>query len=87
MLTFLAAFILPHGILEIPAIILAGGALLRVGATLTSPAGGRTMGEALLQSLADWFKIMVALVLPMLLVAAVLEIFVTPKVAILLMSR
>jgi uncharacterized membrane protein SpoIIM required for sporulation len=86
-LTFLTAFVLPHGILEIPAIILAGGALLRVGATLTTPAGGRTMSEALLQSLADWLKIMVALVLPMLLMAAALEIFVTPRIAILLMGN
>jgi len=86
-LTFLTAFVLPHGFLEIPAIILAGGALLRVGATLTTPAGGRTMSEALLQSLADWFKIMVALVLPMLLAAAALEIFVTPRIAILLMGN
>jgi hypothetical protein len=85
-MTFITAFVLPHGIFEIPAIILAGGALLRVGATLSTPAGGRTMSEALLESLADWLKIIVALVLPMLLIAAILEIFVTPRVAILLMG-
>ena len=85
-MTFITAFVLPHGIFEIPAIILAGGALLRVGATLSTPAGGRTMSEALLESLADWLKIIVALVLPLLLVAAALEIFVTPRVAILLMG-
>jgi uncharacterized membrane protein SpoIIM required for sporulation/ABC-type transport system involved in multi-copper enzyme maturation permease subunit len=79
---FLVAFVLPHGILEIPAIILAGGAALRLGATLTAPAKGRTMGEALLESLADWTRVMVALVIPMLLAAAVLEIFITPRVAI-----
>jgi uncharacterized membrane protein SpoIIM required for sporulation len=84
---FLAAFVLPHGILEIPAILLAGGALLRLGATLAAPAEGRTMGEALLHSLADWFRMMLAVVIPMFFAAAVLEIFVTPQVAALLLSR
>ena len=84
--TFMAAFVLPHGILEIPAIILAGGAALRLGATLTAPAKGRTMSEALLESLADWARVMLALVCPMLLAAAVLEIYVTPRVAIQLLG-
>jgi len=81
-LTFLTAFVIPHGILEIPAIIFAGGALLRLGATLSIPAKGRTMGEALLEAFADWSRIILAVVVPMLLVAAVLEIFVTPQVAL-----
>jgi len=81
-LAFLTAFVLPHGILEIPAIVLAGGAALRLGATLAAPAKGRTMSEALLESLADWARILLALVLPLLLVAAALEIFVTPRVAV-----
>lgn len=84
---FMTAFVLPHGILEIPAIILAGGAALRVGATLTAPAKGRTMSEALLESLADWARVMVALVIPLLLVAAILEIYVTPQVAIKLLGH
>jgi ABC-type transport system involved in multi-copper enzyme maturation permease subunit len=79
---FLVSFVLPHGILEIPAIILAGGAALRVGATLTAPAKGRTMSEALLESFADWARVMVALILPLLMVAAFLEIYLTPQVAI-----
>ncbi len=79
--TFLTAFVLPHGILEIPAIALAGAAILRLGATLSTPAENRTIGEALLHSLADWAKVIIFLVLPMLLGAAILEIFVTPGVA------
>jgi uncharacterized membrane protein SpoIIM required for sporulation len=83
---FLVAFVLPHGIFEIPAIILAGGAALRVGATLTAPAKGRTMSEALLESFADWARVMVALILPLMLVAAFLEIYLTPRVAIQLLG-
>jgi len=83
---FLVAFVIPHGVLEIPAIVLAGGAALRLGATLTSPAKGRTMSEALLESLADWVKIMIGLVIPLLLLAAAVEIYLTPRVAIQLFS-
>jgi stage II sporulation protein M len=83
---FLVAFVLPHGIFEIPAIVFAGGAALKLGATLTAPAKGRTMSEALLRSLANWTRIMIAVVVPMLLVAAVLEIFVTPWVAVQLLG-
>jgi len=79
---FLTAFVLPHGVLEIPAIALAGAAILRLGATLSAPAENRTISEALLHSLADWAKVMLVLVLPMLLGAAILEVFVTPGVAL-----
>ena len=79
---FLTAFIFPHGVLEIPAIAFAGAAILRLGATLSAPAENRTIGEALLHSLADWTKIMLILVIPLLLGAAILEVFVTPIVAL-----
>jgi len=79
---FLTAFILPHGILEIPAIALAGASILRLGATLSTPADGQSIGEALLVALADWVKIILIFVIPMLLGAAILEIFVTPAIAI-----
>ncbi len=81
---FLLGFVLPHGILEIPAILLAGGASLRMGATLAAPALGRTMSQALIEAFADWCRIMVALAIPMFLMAAILEIYITPRVALLL---
>jgi uncharacterized membrane protein SpoIIM required for sporulation len=79
---FLLAFVLPHGILEIPAIILAGAAILRLGATLATPSHGKSIGEAWLGAGADWAKVMVGVVLPLLLGAAVLEVLVTPQVAL-----
>lgn len=84
---FLTAFILPHGIFEIPAIILSGAAILRLGATLSSPAPGRTISEALLHALADWTRTILGLVMPMLLLAALLEVYVTPRVALLLLGN
>jgi stage II sporulation protein M len=81
-LLFFSTLVLPHGILEIPAIILAGAAILRLGATLAAPAHDQTIGEAWLRSLADWAKIMVGLVLPLLLGAAALEVLLTPRLAV-----
>jgi len=77
---FLLGFVLPHGILEIPAIIIAGAAILRLGATIASPAPGKTISEAWLSAAADWAKVMVGLVLPLLLGAAALEVLLTPRI-------
>jgi uncharacterized membrane protein SpoIIM required for sporulation/ABC-type transport system involved in multi-copper enzyme maturation permease subunit len=79
-LSFLAAFILPHGWVEAPAIMLAGAAILRLGATLASPSPGCTVGEAMLSALADWARVMLGVVFPLLLIAASLEVLVTPRI-------
>jgi uncharacterized membrane protein SpoIIM required for sporulation len=70
--------LLPHGIFEVPALILASAAMLRIGVVLVTPQVGRSMGEVVLELLADWAKIVIGLVLPMLLVAALVETYVTP---------
>lgn len=84
---FITGFVLPHGILEIPAIILAGAAILHMGATLIAPSNQHTIGEIWLRGFADWVKIMLALVIPLLLGAAALEVFVTPTIAMILLGR
>jgi uncharacterized membrane protein SpoIIM required for sporulation len=83
---FLMALVLPHGILEIPAMILSGAAVLRLGATLVTPAQDQSIGEAWLRSLADWARVIVGLVLPLLLGAAALEVLLTPRVALLILG-
>ena len=77
LLTF-AAGILPHGIFELTAVILATAAMLKVGAQLVSPNTDKSLGEALLLSIADWLRVFVGLVVPLLAVAAVIEIYLTP---------
>ncbi|MFN3307776.1 MAG: stage II sporulation protein M [Anaerolineales bacterium] len=84
---FLGAFILPHAILEVPAILIAGGAILRMGASFATPARGQTVGEAWLRALADWARVMLGLVMPLLLGAALVEMLITPRLAFWLMSR
>ena len=81
-LLFVAAFILPHGLLEIPAAILEGAAILRLGASILAPPPGKTLGEGWLMALADWAKVSLALVAPLLAGAAALEVFVTPRVVL-----
>ncbi len=79
---FLAAFILPHGVLELPAAIIATALAVRLGATFMSPPQGTTVGEGWLWALADTIKVFVALVLPLLALAAAVEVYVTPAVVV-----
>jgi uncharacterized membrane protein SpoIIM required for sporulation/ABC-type transport system involved in multi-copper enzyme maturation permease subunit len=83
---YLRARILPHGVVEIPAIILAGAAILRMGAVMITPEKERAVGEGWLWALADWAKVTLGVVLPLLLLSAFLETFLTPYVTRLLLG-
>ena len=76
-----AMFIIPHGILEIPALMLASAAVLQSGAILATPTPGKTIGQTWLESMADWCKVMIAVVIPALFVAAMIEAWFTPRIA------
>ncbi len=80
--TFLAAFIVPHGLLELPAAVLATAFGLRLGASVISPPAGVTAGEHLLHALADLLKIFLFLVVPLLLAAAFVEANITPQIVL-----
>jgi uncharacterized membrane protein SpoIIM required for sporulation/ABC-type transport system involved in multi-copper enzyme maturation permease subunit len=86
-IVFLAALVAPHGLLEIPATILAGAAIMGLGRALAAPARDQTIGEAWLTSFADWAKVMLAIVTPLLLGAAVIEVMLTPHLAVLILGR
>jgi uncharacterized membrane protein SpoIIM required for sporulation len=79
-LLLFAAGLLPHGIFEIPALILSSAIVLRFGAVLVTPQIGKSMGQVVLELLADWAKIYVGLVLPLLMMAALIESYVTPQI-------
>jgi uncharacterized membrane protein SpoIIM required for sporulation len=81
-LVFVGAFILPHGLLEIPAALLATAFALRIGASITAPREGLTVGEGLLVALADFGKVFLFLVIPLLLAAAFVEANLTPQIVI-----
>jgi uncharacterized membrane protein SpoIIM required for sporulation len=81
-LTFFVAFILPHGIFELPAAVIATAFALRLGASIIAPPAGVTAGENLLRALADLIKIFVLVVLPLLFVAAWVEANITPQIVL-----
>lgn len=85
-LPLIAAGILPHGIFEIPALILSCAAVLHIGLVLVTPQAGRTVGEVLIEALAEWMRVAVGLVMPLLLIAALIESNITPQLLINAMS-
>ena len=76
---------MPHGIFEIPAAIIATAALIYGGAVLATPDSSHTIGEVSLKTLADWCKIMVGIVIPLLFLSAMIEVWVTPNIALALL--
>jgi uncharacterized membrane protein SpoIIM required for sporulation/ABC-type transport system involved in multi-copper enzyme maturation permease subunit len=77
---FLAGFVLPHGIIEIPEMLLAGGMILRWGACLLARPEGRSLGDVWLEAMADSLAVFMGAIIPMLVLAALLEAWVTPIV-------
>ncbi len=77
LLVFLAG-ILPHGIFELPSIILASAAILYTGVRLVTPEERLSIGEMLIYSIADWAKIVIGICIPLLIVAALVEAHLTP---------
>jgi uncharacterized membrane protein SpoIIM required for sporulation/ABC-type transport system involved in multi-copper enzyme maturation permease subunit len=85
-LAALIGFTMPHGLLEIPAIILSGAAILQVGASFVSSSHGRSIGEGLVSAIADWAKITLAVVVPLFFGAAILEVFISPLLMVRLLG-
>jgi uncharacterized membrane protein SpoIIM required for sporulation len=73
-------FVVAHGVFELPALVLAATAIFHWGATTVAPPPGRGLAAVWLEAAADFVRVFVGLVLPLLVVAAVLESFVTPLV-------
>ncbi len=78
-LVFLAG-ILPHGIAELPSVILAAAAVLHLGVRLVTPLEGKSIGETMILTLADVFKVFIAVCVPLLLLAGLIEANLTPRI-------
>ena len=83
---FLAG-VVPHGIFEIPALIIGSAAVLYMGAGIVTPQTGKSMGEVILELLADWMKIFFGVVVPLLAVAALIEAYITPGLLLSVMGK
>ncbi|MFZ5880869.1 MAG: stage II sporulation protein M [Chloroflexota bacterium] len=72
--------ILPHGMFELPALLLSGAAVLHMAVALVTPQTGKSMGELFIFLIADWAKVFIGMIVPLLLVAAVVETYLTPLI-------
>ena len=79
---FIASAILPHGIIEIPVIIIATGSALALGAVVTHPPRGETVGHAWTVALGNTLKLWLGVVIPGLIIAAFIESFITPRLVL-----
>ncbi len=77
-LLFFTVGVLPHGVFELPAAVMATALAVRLGAVFMSPPRGMTVSKGWLWALADFVKVFFAFVLPLLLLAAAVEVHVTP---------
>lgn len=74
-----AAAVIPHSLIEVPAALLAAAAALRLGVIITRPPNNQGVWESFLLALADALKVYIGLVLPMLVVAGIIEVYITPR--------
>lgn len=79
---FLVTFILPHGIFELPAVLLGMAFAMRIGAGMISPPSGLDIGQGVLLTLANFVKIFIFLLVPLLLLAAFIEANITPQIVL-----
>lgn len=79
-LQFLLAYVLPHGVIELPAFVLSAALGLRIGAALLATPPGFTVGENLLWSLAAFARVWVLVLLPLIAIAAAVEGLVSPLI-------
>ena len=84
---FIVAAVLPHAVFELPALLLATAAALRWHATALSPPPDHSVGESWLLAAADFVRVAIVLVIPLLLIAAFVEAYVTPAVVLWIYGR
>lgn len=77
---FLLATVIPHAIVELPVLLLTGAAALRWQTVTFAPLPNRSLSEMFIIRGAEFWRILLGLGLPLLLVAALMEAYVTPQV-------
>ncbi len=81
---FVIAALLPHGIIEVPMVLISAGIGLRLGHTMYPSLMG--MKTDIKKELREGIGFYMRVILPLLFVAAMIETFVTPLIASLFMS-
>jgi uncharacterized membrane protein SpoIIM required for sporulation len=86
-LQFLISYVLPHGIIELPTAMLGAALGIRIGAALMSPPKGFSVGQNILWSLAQFFRVWALVLLPLFLAAGLIEGLISPLVIASLYGR
>jgi uncharacterized membrane protein SpoIIM required for sporulation len=81
-LQFVLSYVVPHGSVELPTFILTAGLGIRLGAALLAPPEGFTVGQNIIWSLGNFFKVWLLLIAPLVLVAALIEGLISPQVVL-----
>ena len=77
---FVLGYALPHGLIELPTAMLAAALGLRIGAAMVKVPPTYSVGRHLLWALAMYLKMFVFVLMPLLLVASIIEVTITPAV-------
>ncbi len=83
-LVFILGFVAPHGVVEIPALMIAGASILKMAASIVAPSQGQSISDVWLRSFGEWLRVVALVVLPLLFAAALIEVLVTPNLALML---
>jgi uncharacterized membrane protein SpoIIM required for sporulation/ABC-type transport system involved in multi-copper enzyme maturation permease subunit len=75
-----APFVVPHAIVELPALLLASTAIFHWGAATIALPPGRSLAHVWLEAGADFARVLLGLTVPLLVAAALTESLVTPLV-------
>lgn len=79
---FLAIFVLPHGILELPAAVIATAQAMKIGdIVLRAPEEGGGF-NGMVREAGHFVQLMIAVVIPLLLAAALVEAHITPQLVL-----
>lgn len=78
--TYVLAYVLPHGSILLPTLVLSSALGIRIGAALLYAPPGFTIGQNILWSLANAAKVFGLVIAPLLVLAALIEGLVTPEV-------
>ncbi|NJL04652.1 MAG: ABC transporter permease subunit [Chloroflexaceae bacterium] len=76
---FLMVYLLPHAIIELPTFMLSAALGIRMGASVLSPPGTFSVGHNMLWASANFAKVWLLLLLPLIIIAALIEGLVTTQ--------
>ena len=79
---YLLALLLPHGILELPALMLTSAATIYAAAFILAPSKQKGIGEVWLEAIAAWLQITLGICIPIFIAAAFIEAFITPQIVL-----